>query len=147
MPALDDPGQIKLFPQMQHAGDMFSAVLKHFKKVTLACNPVRISFLGKEIVICRFNFLRRLKQNHHQKIAFAQKKYSGTHPEEKPVDDNYRVAKTILRQSYLLPLPQIVQPTMWSYAMDCLNLTPEPDYLVLADECADYYYRVPLTEA
>jgi hypothetical protein len=30
--------------------------------------------------------------------------------------------------------------------MDTLNLTPEPDFLVLADECKDYYYPVPLTE-
>ena len=30
--------------------------------------------------------------------------------------------------------------------MDCLNLTPEPDFLVLADECQDYYYQMPLTE-
>jgi len=35
---------------------------------------------------------------------------------------------------------------MWSYAMDCMNLTPEPDYLVLADECQDYYYQIPLEE-
>jgi len=38
--------------------------IKKFKRVTVACNPCRISFLGKEIVICRYNFLRKLKQNH-----------------------------------------------------------------------------------
>ncbi len=30
---------------------------------------------------------------------------------------------------------------MWSYAMDTLNLT-QPDYLVLADECQDYYFPI-----
>ena len=35
---------------------------------------------------------------------------------------------------------------MWTYAQDCLNLTPEPDYLILADECNDYYYNIPLVE-
>jgi len=25
-------------------------------------------------------------------------------------------------------------------------LTPEPDYLILADECNDYYYSIPLYE-
>ena len=36
---------------------------------------------------------------------------------------------------------------MWSYAMDCMNLTPEPDFLVLADECQDYHYQLPISEA
>lgn len=46
----------------------------------------------------------------------------------------------------MLPLPNLVQPLMWSHAMDTLNITPEPDYLVLADECKDFYYPVPLVE-
>ena len=45
-----------------------------------------------------------------------------------------------------MPLPSIVQPVMWSYAFDCLNLSPEPDFLIMADECKDYSYRVPLEE-
>lgn len=34
-----------------------------------------------------------------------------------------------------------MQPVMWSFAMDSLNLT-QPDFLVLADECHDYYYPI-----
>ena len=30
---------------------------------------------------------------------------------------------------------------LWNYAVDCLNLTPEPDFLVLADECHDFHYK------
>lgn len=41
----------------------------------------------------------------------------------------------------MLPLPQIVQPVIWNYAVDCLNLTPEPDFLVLADECQDFHHK------
>ena len=89
--------------------------------------------------------MRKLKSNHHPKIEAAQKSASSTSGWS-PVDDCYKVAKTILRQSYLLPLPQMVQPVVWSHAMDTLNLTPEPDFLILADECKDYYYPIPLTE-
>ena len=32
---------------------------------------------------------------------------------------------------------------MWSYG-DALHLYPHPDFLVLADECEDYYYQIPV---
>jgi len=44
----------------------------------------------------------------------------------------------------LIPLPHIVQPLMWSFAKDCLNLVPHPDYLILADDCTDYYHKIPV---
>jgi hypothetical protein len=31
---------------------------------------------------------------------------------------------------------------MWCYATDSLNITPAPDFLVLADECYDYHYEM-----
>ena len=45
-------------------------------------------------------------------------------PAARPISDTYRVAKTVLHQSFLLPLPQIVQPVMWAYALDTLSLMP-----------------------
>ena len=42
-----------------------------------------------------------------------------------------------------MPLASIVQPIMWSYG-DCLHCYPHPDILVLADECEDYSYNVPV---
>ena len=38
-----------------------------------------------------------------------------------------------------------MQPVVWNYAVDTLNLTPEPDYIILADECKDYHHRIPCT--
>jgi hypothetical protein len=57
-----------------------------------------------------------MKQNHLPKVNFAQTKFLANHPEITKVEDSYRLAKTILRQGSLLPLPQIVQPVMWAYA-------------------------------
>ena len=42
-----------------------------------------------------------------------------------------------------MPLAPIIQPIMWSYG-DALHLTPHPDFLVLADECDDYTYTIPV---
>jgi thiamine pyrophosphokinase len=41
---------------------------KILKNVTLASNPFRISYYGKEIVITRYNYFKKLKKNHLAKI-------------------------------------------------------------------------------
>ena len=98
-------------PTIPFSEAMFSGLKtgpNRLRKVTLANNPCRISFLGKEVVICRYNFTIRLKQNHHQKITPGQDraKIATAMHEVKP--DSYKVAKTILRQGFLLPLPPMV---------------------------------------
>ena len=73
VPALEDPGQIKMFPVMPYAEYLIQPFLSaKFSKVRAVPNPTRISFLGNEIVICRFNYLKKMKQNHIEKIDFAQ---------------------------------------------------------------------------
>ena len=29
---------------------------------------------------------------------------------------------------------------MWAYALDTLSITPQPDFLILADDCSDYHH-------
>lgn len=45
-----------------------------------------------------------------------------------------------------MPLPQIVQPVTWAYSMDTLSIAPQPDFLVLADECADFHHSFDLND-
>jgi len=81
VPALEDPGQIRMFPVMPYAEYLISPfTAAKFKNVRTVPNPTRISFLGKEIVICRFNYLKKMKQNHIERIDFAQQKYLGNNP-------------------------------------------------------------------
>ena len=149
IPAIDDPGQIRAMPSAPMSeyllegfmGKHLSSTTAKIKKVTLGCNPLRISFMGQEIVIARYNFLKKMQQNGFSKINFVQKQWLGQNPDHQPVADTYKVSNTILKQGFLLPLPQIVQPVLWNYAVDCLNLTPEPDILVLADECQDFHHK------
>ena len=72
VPSIEDAGQMKTMPTIPFAESLFSNLKTgpaRIKKLTLANNPCRISFLGKEIVICRYNFTVKLKQNHNLKIA------------------------------------------------------------------------------
>ena len=67
------------------------------RNVTLATNPLRISFYGKEVVISRYNYFKKLKKNHLVKIQLQQEKQQDSHKKEaKGAEDTYKIAKTIV---------------------------------------------------
>lgn len=35
---------------------------------------------------------------------------------------------------------------MWAYAMDTLSILPQPDFLILADDCGDYHHSFDLSD-
>jgi hypothetical protein len=43
--------------------EYFSSSFDGIKDITFASNPCRISFYNKQIVICRYNYLKRIKKN------------------------------------------------------------------------------------
>ena len=45
-----------------------------------------------------------------------------------------------------MPVAPIIQPILWSYG-DALHLHPHPDFLILADECNEYSYEVPVNDS
>ena len=72
VPSLEDPGQVKMFPAMPYPDYLIAPLIQaKFKNVSVSPNPARISFLGKEIVLCRYNYLKKIKQNHIPKINFV----------------------------------------------------------------------------
>lgn len=62
MPGLNDPANEQIIPSLP-LNDYFASCFDGIKNLTLACNPCRLSFYGKQIVICRYNYLKRLKKN------------------------------------------------------------------------------------
>jgi hypothetical protein len=110
MPSMDDPGIMKIFPNFK-LSDYLTNGMKgigpnRIKKVMLATNPMRISFRGKEIVFCRYNYFKKLKRNHMEKFQEQQLKQQKEDPHDFP--DSLKVAKTILHQGSLLPLAPII---------------------------------------
>ena len=93
-----------------------------------ASNPCRISFFGKQIIVSRYNYLKKIKKN---SLFLGGDK--GT-----DYDDNKRIAKTILLQANLMPLFYLVQPIYWDYA-EVLNINNSPDFLILADTWGQYH--------
>jgi hypothetical protein len=58
-----------MFPQFRFSEFLIKSISKravdrpYISKVSLSSNPLRISFKGKEIVLCRFDYLKKLKMN------------------------------------------------------------------------------------
>lgn len=107
MPSLEDPGQTKLMPCLPLADFFFSgaksgnlnANSRVLKNVTLATNPFRISFYGKEIVVARYNYFKKLKKNHLTKIQLIQEKLIEGKVKKQAIvgaEDTYKIAKTIV---------------------------------------------------
>jgi hypothetical protein len=84
------------------------------KKIMLASNPMRMSFRGKEMVFCRYNYFKKIKRNHLEKFQLCQDKQREQqvqlNPDFEQIDtpDSFKVAKTVLHQGSLLPLAPIV---------------------------------------
>lgn len=78
MPSPNDPGMCKLLPNFP-LSEFLVAGMKgngpaRIKKIMLATNPMRMSFRGKEIVISRYNYFKKIKRNHLQKLQEQQEK-------------------------------------------------------------------------
>ena len=127
VPSLNELGTVKVMPTFKMSDHLISGIKGHGKiqNITLATNPMRLSFRGKEIVFSRYDYFKRVKRSMIQKI-------SERFPPEGP--DSRNIVNTVLKQASLMPLSPIIQPLLWSHA-DSLHLLPEPDILVLADEC------------
>jgi len=100
MPSLNDQGMLQVMPGFQ-LSDYFAVGFKgkqnKIKKVTLASNPMRISFRGKQMVFCRFNYFKKIKRNHLEKVQRLQERLAlNGKGEVAEVPESFKVAKTVL---------------------------------------------------
>ena len=63
MPSLNDPAMCPLFPTFKLAEFLTSGLKGKIKNFTLATNPLRISYKGKEMIFSRFDYLKKIKKN------------------------------------------------------------------------------------
>jgi len=75
VPSVNDPGQTKLMPCLKLSDFLVQAFKgngpQRIKNITFATNPMRISYYGKEIVISKYNYFKKLKRNHLPRVQMA----------------------------------------------------------------------------
>jgi hypothetical protein len=68
MASSNDVGVCNIFPNFKLSDYLIEGFkgkgINRIKKIMLASNPMRISFKGKEMVFCRYNYFKKLKRNH-----------------------------------------------------------------------------------
>lgn len=77
MPSSTDTGIMQVLPSFKLSDffiDAFRGKTQRIKKVVAASNPMKISFRGKEMVFCRYNYFRKIKKNHIEKLQLQQEK-------------------------------------------------------------------------
>lgn len=72
MPSTADAGICKIMPGFKMSDYLIEGFKgkgpQRIKKIMLATNPMRISFRGKELVFCRYNYFKKIKRNHLEKF-------------------------------------------------------------------------------
>ena len=110
VPSVDDPGQPKMMPCLPMAEYFVTGPRstqgnnqRIIKNITLATNPLRISYYGKEIIISRYNYFKRMKKNHLAKVQVAQERLQGPSDgvnigglTSASTDETYKLARTIV---------------------------------------------------
>mmetsp|Transcript_42329 Transcript_42329/g.31005 ORF Transcript_42329/g.31005 Transcript_42329/m.31005 type:complete len:88 (-) Transcript_42329:334-597(-) len=76
VPSVNDPGQTKMMPCLKMPEFFLSGMKgtgpQSIKNITLATNPFRISYYGKELVFSKYNYYRKFKKNHLHKVEIVQ---------------------------------------------------------------------------
>ena len=78
MPSTQDAGICQIMPGFKMSDYLIEGFKgkgpQRIKKIMLATNPMRMSFRGKEMVFCRYNYFKKIKKNHLEKFQKQQEK-------------------------------------------------------------------------
>jgi len=124
VPGPSDPGSANVLPRPQIPQVFTRRLRARVKSALFTTNPCRLRFYSQEIVIFRENLVSKMRR--HCLL-----------PPLPGIDITAHLAKTIVDQSYLCPLPLSVRPVYWAYD-HALRLFPQPDVLFLADHYDQY---------
>lgn len=121
VPGPDDFLPFSSFPNPHLSKKLMVKLRKIVTNLELMSNPCRISYFGKEVVICRGDFSKLFITND----MFSSKDFQAS-----------AMINTILGQGCLFPFLKKSQLMLWNYA-HALHLHTVPDVLVIADS---YYH-------
>lgn len=124
VPGMGDPGMGNFWPRPPVPAcftQNFATVMPE-GSFTFTSNPCRIRYYSQEIVVGRYNFMHEMRRHCILKPSEAETDKMCTH-----------LAKTLLAQAHLCPLPATSRPVLWDHDAS-LRLYPCPDLLVLADQ-------------
>lgn len=126
-----DPVGSATFPQAA-LPDFFVGPLKQrLPHVHFVTNPFRVRWCETRMVFFRENMMSKMRRHSlFPRMWNADESGAGQ-----------LLARTLIEQSTLLPLPLLVAPVSWNHSL-ALSLYPVPDLLVVADSFSRYVTQV-----
>jgi len=125
VPGPADPGPGNVIPRPPLPECFTSTLRQRLPSVSMSSNPCRIRHGDKHFVFFREDLMHKMRRN------------CVVPPEPVEVPDHKHLAKTLLDQGHLCPLPVYQRPVHWN-ADHLLMLHPTPHLLVVADRAARY---------
>jgi len=120
IPGPQDPGPANILPRPPLPASLTEPVTKRLAHAHMCSNPVRVQYCSQEWVLFRENIINKMCRHC---IKFPSR------TEELHV----HLAKTLLSQGHLAPLPLHVMPVYWTHD-HALRLYPIPDLILIADK-------------
>lgn len=123
VPGPQDPGIVKAYPRAGILPNCTEYFRKKIPNHHFASNPCRLQFGSRQVVVFREDLLQKMSRN-AIKI-----------PDPDKLSED--LAKTLICQAHLAPLPLHVVPIYWNYD-HVMRLYPLPDLVVCADKQKAY---------
>ena len=156
IPSMNDVGMGSILPRPPLPRYFLKGLQSKVEHVHLASNPCRLRYFSKEIVLCRFDLLSKLRRN---AIIPPRTIMNNEHEDNEGDDDDNDIImmegkspknrttmdglvqhsiKTILDQGHLCPVPLQTTPIYWQYD-HAMRLYPSPDLLILSESTTKRY--------
>ncbi|EDQ89658.1 uncharacterized protein MONBRDRAFT_25230 [Monosiga brevicollis MX1] len=129
VPGPQDPGAGNVLPRPPLPSALVRRFMTFVKRVHNATNPCRIRYGTQGIVVFRDNIVNKMRRN------VMVKPFDNNSDDEDMLPQ--MLAKTLVDQAHLCPLPLHVRPILWQYDQS-LSLYPVPELVVLGDDGAGY---------
>lgn len=119
VPGPSDPGPSTSFPRPPLPRCVTEPLRKKVRSAVFATNPCRLVYCTQEMVVLREDLVGKMCRN---SVHFPQDCDLAPH-----------VARTIVNQCHLAPLPLHTVPVYWNFD-HCMSLYPTPDVIIIADK-------------
>ncbi|KAJ3358563.1 DNA-directed DNA polymerase epsilon, subunit B [Allomyces javanicus] len=138
VPGPHDPPGGPVMPRMPLPKSLTGKLATVVSRVVWATAPCRIKYCSQEIVIVRENLMAKLFRNAVAVGRGPTGAAAGAADEVAPHELPYHLARTLVDQAHLCPLPVHVAPVAWDLD-HALRLYPAPDVVVVADRAEPFH--------
>nr|KAE8937138.1 hypothetical protein PF009_g12954 [Phytophthora fragariae] len=140
VPGPNDPGSSRAFPRHPLPDLCTRELIRKVPNVTCSTNPCRIRYYTQDIVIFRDDLQPKMQRHAILTPMPSEQEEAAMDESAQSVsqtDISKHLAKTLIDQAHLCPLPMMANPINWDFDSS-LQLFPVPDVLILGDSTEQY---------